>query len=1198
MRSLVFFVVFALMAVFSASGCHPDSETGAAALQISFTTQAPTQGLRGVLSGLVDTIRVTVSDESGSLAQAAFDYEGMAGTVEGIPVGEGRDFLVEALIGTEVVYRGSVMDITIVSHLTVEVTVTLSPAYVQDVYPPSAVVDLAAQASGANVDLTWTATGDDAMVGQAGSYDLRWSASTIQGSNFDSATVVAGTPSPAASGSAETFSVSGLAGGQTYHFAIRVFDDDGNPSAVSNEAIATLQGGDEVAPAAVADLRIDGFTDSTVSLAWTAPGDDGNTGTPAQYDLRYSTDVIDDANFDAATPFAFPTQPGAAGQAESLTVTGLVAGQIYYFALKAADEIPNWSDLSNVVSETPADGTPPAAVALSVSDVQDTAVTLAWVSPGDDGNTGTAASYEIRYSLALIDAGNFASATLWASPPTPEVAGTSQQVSITGLATAVEHWFAMISLDDAGNPSDLSNVVSATPGEQDLIAPATVGDLSVQGQSGTSVTLTWTAPGDDGAAGNPVSAFDLRYAAAAIADDAAFNAATQFTWPGGTAIVAAGQTQTLEVTGLAGEQTYHFALKARDEQSNWSGLSNSIDGTTTDEIAPEDIDDLVVTDFGDDYVTVQWTAPGDNVDQGTATAYQVYYHDLSFVDPADATLWATPPDPPLVAGTTETLTIDGLTPGQDVFVQVRSSDEVPNTSGLSNEISQTLSCAACPVIDSVRPTAAPQGGLVSIDGSGFDAVQGANTLTFGAVDALVVSWSDTLILARVPVVSDVADVSLTTALGTVGSAFTVMPYIESVTPAQVDLVNLPTSITLAGSGFGAIQGPSTVQVVGAGTQPTVASWSDSSIDLDLPVGATGGAILVTVASADSNTPLLTIGPARTWSDPNLGVLATGANPSTNPRIAADGTGDMQVVWLETDGTNLQVQGAARVAGFWNLPLDISQSAVDSQVPELISVGPGAFEAAWLDGNAAIRNSGGFSDAWSVPASAADESGLAVDLGALPDGSLVAVWSAGDSLSVRYSIDDGVSGFGVAAELSATSGNTKAVAGVVDPTGNFHVVFVDGTNLVHYVFDGIAWDGPNTVAAITGTPADVTLDVAVELSGDLHVLFWDDGYYHSSFDATTWSMAAPLIGAAVVASGSIQLVIDPADVLHAVVEEDQSGVDFDIVHFELPPGGTWSAGETLTDMGGDARSPSLAVGPDLSVNVVWSEADFVYFSSWD
>ena len=37
--------------------------------------------------------------------------------------------------------------------------------------------------------------------------------------------------------------------------------------------------------------------------------------------------------------------PKAAGQAESFTVTGLSANTTYYFALKVADEVPNWSEV-------------------------------------------------------------------------------------------------------------------------------------------------------------------------------------------------------------------------------------------------------------------------------------------------------------------------------------------------------------------------------------------------------------------------------------------------------------------------------------------------------------------------------------------------------------------------------------------------------------------------------------------------------------------------------------------------------------------------------------------------------------------------------------------------------------------------------------------------------------------------------------
>jgi chitodextrinase len=46
--------------------------------------------------------------------------------------------------------------------------------------------------------------------------------------------------------------------------------------------------------------------------------------------------------------------PKAAGTAESFVVTGLAPGTRYYFAVKTADEKPNWSALSNVAVATTA----------------------------------------------------------------------------------------------------------------------------------------------------------------------------------------------------------------------------------------------------------------------------------------------------------------------------------------------------------------------------------------------------------------------------------------------------------------------------------------------------------------------------------------------------------------------------------------------------------------------------------------------------------------------------------------------------------------------------------------------------------------------------------------------------------------------------------------------------------------------------
>lgn len=109
-----------------------------------------------------------------------------------------------------------------------------------DTTPPSAVTDLAATNAGSNsVTLTWTATGDDGNIGTASAYDVRYSTSPIADANWDNAAKATNEPKPQASGNMETFKVTGLASNTTYYFALKVIDNGGNPSALSNIASAT-----------------------------------------------------------------------------------------------------------------------------------------------------------------------------------------------------------------------------------------------------------------------------------------------------------------------------------------------------------------------------------------------------------------------------------------------------------------------------------------------------------------------------------------------------------------------------------------------------------------------------------------------------------------------------------------------------------------------------------------------------------------------------------------------------------------------------------------------------------------------------------------------------------------------------------------------------------------------------------------------
>ena len=105
---------------------------------------------------------------------------------------------------------------------------------------------------------------------------------------------------------------------------------------------------DAAAPAAITDLAASDPTSNSITLSWTAPGDDGNAGTASEYDIRYSTASITGANWSSVTQITDEPDPQVAGSSQSMTVSGLVPSTTYYFAMKTADEVPNISDLSNV----------------------------------------------------------------------------------------------------------------------------------------------------------------------------------------------------------------------------------------------------------------------------------------------------------------------------------------------------------------------------------------------------------------------------------------------------------------------------------------------------------------------------------------------------------------------------------------------------------------------------------------------------------------------------------------------------------------------------------------------------------------------------------------------------------------------------------------------------------------------------------
>ncbi len=240
--------------------------------------------------------------------------------------------------------------------------------------------------------------------------------------------------------------------------------------------------------------------DSTVTLLWTATGDDGSVGTATAYDLRYRSVGITGTDtlswWSAATRVTGLPVPHASGATDSMQVRGLTPSTTYYFVLRVADEVPNWSGYSNVsVKSTPSgDLTPPSAVAdLTVTGTTGTSMSLRWTAPGDDGNVGTAAFYDVRYSTSAITTSNWGSASQATGEPTPAAAGTQQTLTINGLTPSRTYYAAIRATDSSGNVSGISNVPTGTT--PDTVAPAPVHDLSLDPDSGVMDPLVSSALG-------------------------------------------------------------------------------------------------------------------------------------------------------------------------------------------------------------------------------------------------------------------------------------------------------------------------------------------------------------------------------------------------------------------------------------------------------------------------------------------------------------------------------------------------------------------------------------------------------------------------------------------------------------------------------------------------------------------------------
>lgn len=98
---------------------------------------------------------------------------------------------------------------------------------------------------------------------------------------------------------------------------------------------------------------------------------------------------------------------------------------------------------------------------LLVDSINGNQVVLGWTAPGEKGFTGTAQSYQMRYSTSPLTDENFDSGTEITGLPDPEEAGTYQTFTFTSPGNDI-YYFAMRASNDQTSGDVSTNVVVAT----------------------------------------------------------------------------------------------------------------------------------------------------------------------------------------------------------------------------------------------------------------------------------------------------------------------------------------------------------------------------------------------------------------------------------------------------------------------------------------------------------------------------------------------------------------------------------------------------------------------------------------------------------------------------------------------------------------------------------------------------------------
>ncbi|MFL6154979.1 MAG: fibronectin type III domain-containing protein [Marmoricola sp.] len=306
---------------------------------------------------------------------------------------------------------------------------------------------------------------------------VTWTAATDNGGSAITGYKVSGLPGgPATPGNVLTYAATNLVPGTTYTVGVQAINANGPGTAATTTLTV-----DTWAPTAKPGLTAS-ITGATATLTWTAPTNPGGAVLTGWHLVGTGVSPVD-ITYGAGT---LTTDLTVGIGTTTYTVTGT------YTATDVAGIVS--SDPKSVVRGASAPGTP--ASASATPDVRSTTGTVSWTAPSSDGGSPVTG-----YQLTGLPGGTVTLGNVLTYPATGLVPGTTYTVGVKAINAV-----------GTGASAATTTLKVAT------WAPLTKPGLTAT-ISGSTATLTWTAPANPGGAvltgwhvvGTGVSPVDITY---------------------------------------------------------------------------------------------------------------------------------------------------------------------------------------------------------------------------------------------------------------------------------------------------------------------------------------------------------------------------------------------------------------------------------------------------------------------------------------------------------------------------------------------------------------------------------------------------------------------------------------------------------------------------------------------------------------